>query len=248
MSRIMAHMVACYPDQGREMEVAEGLVAGGASYLEIQFPFSDPTADGPVIDTACGAALAAGFTLDAGFRFVKAVCEQFQVPVFIMSYAGPVFARGVERFLNDGCDSGASGFILPDLPMDYDEGAFAEARRIGTEIVPVTVPTMTDQRVGMLGQVRPSFVYAALRQGITGERTEIGPENLRFLGRIAGMGAKILAGFGIAERAQVEVLEPLVHAVVVGSALVRTVTTAVSAGAAIREAVAQKVGELVGTS
>lgn len=248
MSRIMAHLVAHYPDPERSLAVAGGLVDGGASYLEVQFPFSDPTADGPVIQHACKYALDAGFSVDAGFDFVRAVAAVTTaaatateeataaeeatagaggpraVPIFIMSYASLLFARGVRRFLEDGARAGAAGFILPDLPLDYDEGVVAAAREVGTTIVPVTVTSAREARIALLLESRPEYVYVALRSGITGAKTELGEENLRFLDRLRDAGARIMAGFGVSERAQVEALDPHVHATVVGSAFVRTVT------------------------
>ncbi len=245
MSTIMAHLVAHYPDPERSLAVAEGLVDGGASYLEVQFPFSDPTADGPVIQHACQYALDGGFSVDAGFDFVRALASVAArgpgadaaaeaaddaggpraVPIFIMSYASLLFARGVRRFLEDGARAGATGFILPDLPLDYDEGVFAAARDVGTTIVPVTVTSARETRVALLLESRPEYVYVALRSGTTGAKTELGEENLRFLDRLRDAGVRAMAGFGVSERAQVEALDPHVHATVVGSAFVRTVTT-----------------------
>ena len=226
MSRIMAHMVSFYPDRERSMAVAEGLVAGGASYLEIQFPFSDPTADGPAIQAACQSALEAGFTVDEGLSFVADVRNRYDIPIFIMTYASLIFARGVHEFMSAGCDAGASGFILPDLPLDYDEGAYEIAEKLGTNVMPVIVTSMNENRFRLLEQKHTGYLYVALRRGITGIRTRLSPEHLVFLDRLDTLHTKVMAGFGISERSQVEALDPHVHAVIVGSALVRTVTDA----------------------
>ena len=229
MSRIMAHLVAHYPDSDRSLAVAEGLIEGGAAYLEVQFPFSDPTADGPVIQEACQYALDGGFSVDAGFDLVRAIrsvalASGRDVPVFIMSYASLLVARGVARFLEEGAHAGAAGFILPDIPLDYDEGVWQAAADIGTTIMPVSVTSAREARVALLIRSRPEYIYVALRRGITGARTVLDDDNLRFLARLRDTGAKIMAGFGITERSQVLALEPYVHACVVGSAFVRTVT------------------------
>jgi tryptophan synthase alpha chain len=229
MSRIMAHLVAHYPDEERALAAARGLIRGGAAFLEVQFPFSDPTADGPVIQQACQSALASGFSVDAGFAFVRRVADEARapgrdVPIFIMTYASLLYARGVTRFMTDGVASGATGFILPDLPLDYDEGSWAAAEAAGAQIMPVTVTSAGPDRLRLLSERAPEYVYVALRRGITGARTEIGEGNLRFLDQLHSTGAKVMAGFGIADRDQVVALEPHVHGVVVGSAFVRTVT------------------------
>ena len=252
MSRIMAHLVAHYPDRERSLAVARGLARGGAAYLEVQFAFSDPTADGPVIQQACQTALESGFRVDAGFDFVREIAAgpggaAGRPSVFIMTYASLVYARGVRRFLSDGVAAGADGFILPDIPLDYDEGVWEIAGELGTRIVPVSVTSAREERVNLLLARQPEYVYVALRRGITGARTEIGEENLRFLDRLRDRGVKVLAGFGISGRDQVVALEPHVHASVVGSAFVRTVAEhAVGPVGEIESAIAKQARELAG--
>jgi tryptophan synthase alpha chain len=251
----MTHMVSFYPDRDRSMAVAEGLIAGGATYLEVQFPFSDPTADGPVIQAACQHALEAGFTVGQGLSFVSELRNRFDTPIFIMTYASLIFARGVRDFLTAGRDAGAAGFILPDLPLDYDEGAYEIGDEIGTTVMPVTVTSMNEDRFRLLEQHHPAYLYVALRRGITGDRTDLSGEHLGFLDRLRTLETKVFAGFGISERAQVKVLDPHVHAAVVGSALVRSVTHAVTrtaklspaqSGDEIRKVLTAQVRELAG--
>ena len=136
-SRIMAHMVASFPDRAGSLKVARALVDGGASMIEVQFPFSDPMADGPDIQAACARALSAGFTVSDGFELVGEICSATTVPVYIMSYANLLFAKGIDRFLAETKDAGARGVIVPDLPPDYDEGLFRSAAGLGLSAVPV---------------------------------------------------------------------------------------------------------------
>ncbi len=243
-ARIMAHLVAGYPDRAASLEVARGLVDGGAAYLEVQFPFSDPTADGPAIQAACASSLAAGFTVADGFRILAEIVRLARTPVFLMSYANPVFTFGVERFLTSCARAGARGVIVPDLPPGYDEGLFALAPCHGLAAVPVLSPSIREERLAVVAALEPEYVYATLRAGTTGERTLIDEESLRFLervGRVAGpSGAvKVLAGFGIAERSQVAQLAPRVHAVVVGSAIVREIAKGGDAYRTAREGLAE---------
>ncbi len=255
MSRIMAHMVAYYPDRKRSLAVAEGLIDGGASYLEIQFPFSDPTADGPAIQEASERALDAGFTVQSGFDLVREIAAltgsrcgpDGAPPIFLMTYASLVYARGVDRFIADGVDAGAAGFILPDLPFDHDEGAAAAASRHGASVMPVTVTSAPAARLDGLLATDPEYVYVALRRGITGSRTDLDDATLGVLDRIRATGTKVMAGFGVSDRAQVVALEAHAHAVVVGSALVRAVAAVADGPAdAIRAAVANRLRELTG--
>jgi tryptophan synthase alpha chain len=242
--RIMAHMVAFFPDRAGSLEVARGLAESGSAYLEVQFPFSDPTADGPDIQRACGTALEAGFSMSEGFRLVAEICAFARQPLFIMSYANLLFTRGVEKFLGDCKEAGARGVIVPDLPPDYDEGLFALASGLGCVAMPVMSPSMKEKRLARVASLRPACIYATLRTGTTGPGTALNEEGRAFLTRCASLspGVKVFGGFGISTREQVRALQPLVHAIVVGSALVREVAR----GDDPRRAVRSKMEELMG--
>lgn len=226
-ARIMAHMVAFYPDRATSLRVSRALIDGGCSYLEMQFPFSDPTADGPDIQAACTAALAAGFTTAEGFQLVAQIHQDAGIPIFLMSYANLLFTHGVERFLDRCARSGAAGIIVPDLPPDYDEGLFDCAKRFHLFAVPVVSPSMREERLRRVGALRPDYIYATLRTGTTGSLTSIDQAGLSFLDRVRGLGrdapAKVLGGFGISTARQIARVAPHVHAVVVGSAFVREI-------------------------
>jgi tryptophan synthase alpha chain len=232
-NRLMCHLVAGYPDRDRAFAVCEALVEGGAAYLEIQFPFSDPASDGPAIQNACSRSLAAGFTVKEGFGLVERCARGFpSAPLFIMTYASLVVCPGVEAFLDRAKNAGASGLIVPDLPCGCDEGLYAAAEKTGLPAVPVVVPGISPRRLAAVLAPEPAWLYAALRTGITGSRTELGPENLAFLESLKGKGVKILAGFGISSKPQVDALAPHVQAVVVGSHFVRIIEKHENASAA----------------
>jgi len=221
--RIMAHMIPWYPDADRSRRVAQALMDAGVAYLEIQFPFSDPTADGPTIQAACSTALERGFSLAAGWEFVAELADAGAPPIFVMSYASPVYTTGVERFVRKAAEIGVRGLIVPDLPFDADEGLYAAGAEAGVAIVPVLAPDTRPERLRALGELSPRYVYASLRRGITGTRTEIGPENIAFLDRVRTLGGEVMAGFGIVERDQVAALAEHCEVAVVGSALVRSI-------------------------
>jgi tryptophan synthase alpha chain len=241
-------MVAYYPARDGSLSVARGLVDGGCAYLEIQFPFSDPTADGPDIQAACAAALSNGFSIKEGFRLVAEIHEaRPAIPIFLMSYANLVFTYGVEMFLERCRQIGAAGVIIPDLPPDYDEGLFETARRLRLCAVPVVSPSMRQERLQRIGSLRPEYIYATLRTGTTGPLTRIDEAGLSFLRRLRaldpGRPAKILGGFGISTAAQVEEVMPHIHAVVIGSALVREVSKGGDPSAAVFAKIRELVGE-----
>jgi tryptophan synthase alpha chain len=226
---IMTHMVAYYPDRERSLEVARAFVDGGASYLEIQFPFSDPSVDGPVIQSACTRALQAGFRVDDGFALVREISRFAGKPIFVMSYASLVFVRGVERFIQDVRKVGASGVIIPDLPVGYDEGLFGFAETSGIEVAAVVSPSIREERLAAICARQGRYIYASLRTGITGTITPIDEKSLSFLRRIGAYEKKVLAGFGVATHEQVKRIAPHVHAVVVGTALIRCIEEAQNA-------------------
>jgi tryptophan synthase alpha chain len=166
-----------------------------------------------------------------------------------MSYACPVFVRGIGGFLRQAREAGAEGIIVPDLPMDCDEGLYAQGMELGLEVVPVVAPNITEERLGLVAKTGARYLYAALRPGITGQHTEIGAENLAFLRRLNSPGRKVLAGFGVSDPAQVRALAPHVHAVIVGSAFVRAIRESGGRGpgkGAVRRTVQARMRELAG--
>ena len=147
MHRLMAHMVAYFPDREGSLEVARALADGGAAYLEVQFPFSDPSADGPAIQDACSSALKAGFRTADGFQLVREIGKASGVPVFIMAYAGMAFAGGISRFLDTAKEHGAAGVIIPDLMPGMDEGLYLAAKDRELHSVPVLTPFTHQDRL-----------------------------------------------------------------------------------------------------
>lgn len=219
---IMTHFVVGYPRLSASLEVGRALARAGAAYLEIQFPFSDPSADGPVIQQACTRALEAGFKVSQGWELVETLHKEFPgLPLFVMSYASLVVAAGVETFCTRAREAGASGLIIPDLTWGDDEGLYAAGARQGLAIVPVIVPTTPEARLRALLAEKPRYLYTALRVGITGRHTEISEDLKGFLNRLRQPGTKLLAGFGIDSPEQVSALRPYADALVIGSDLVR---------------------------
>ena len=224
----MAHLVAAFPDWDTSLRVGEAMIDGGAGLLEVQFAFSDPTADGPYIQRACADALATGFTVADGFRLVDRLGRRPDAPqIFVMVYANLAFRPGIGPFLTRCRDAGARGVIVPDLPPDYDEGLYAAGRDLGLEVVPVVPVTARVERLRTVVETsRTRSLYTALRKGVTGGYTHISEDSVRFLQEARALGVSVMAGFGISERAQVDALAPLVDTVIVGSAFIRALLEA----------------------
>lgn len=248
--RIMAHMIPFYPDLETSRRVADALIDGGAACLEIQFAYSDPTADGPAIQAACAAALDSGFRVAAGWDFVRELtAREDAVPVFLMSYAGLVYSYGVDRFVETAAAAGVTGLIVPDLPLDADEGLLAAGRRAGVAVVPVIALGAHEERMRLVLESRSEYIYAALRRGITGTHTEVGEENAAFVERLASGGAHVMAGFGISTPEQVAAVLEHAGTAVVGSAFVRSISNAAEDPyPAVRELAARLSGRAAGVS
>jgi tryptophan synthase alpha chain len=227
---MMTHLVAGYPSMEESRRIAEELIKSGAGALEIQFPYSDPMADGPVIQEACQKSLDAGFKLEQGFKMVKDISQAFDRPIYIMSYGGPVYTVGVENYVRRAKEAGARGLIIPDLCIGLDEGLYAAGDAAGMEIVPVLISTVDKKRLEEILDLKPEWIYLVLRRGITGTYTELGEEQITLLKELQQRDVKVYVGFGIQKAEQVEMLAPISAGQIVGSQLVRAIQTAMVQG------------------
>ena len=234
---IMAHLVAGFPSREGWQEAARALADAGVEILEIQIPFSDPTADGPVITEASEQALRSGFKVrDIGGYIADGLKLGFQ-EVHVMTYANIVHRWGIEAYLKFMKDAGVTGVIVPDFPLEDDDGFYRTAADIGIDALPVAVSNMADHRLELLNAMEPRRVYAALRQGVTGRATDITADSLAFLSRIRS--PYLYAGFGICRSSQVESLRGHVHAAVIGSHITRALTRGEDIYREVRGAVEQ---------
>ncbi len=232
---LMAHLVAGYPDLDASRAAARGLVEGGASYLEVQIPFSDPNADGPSIMNACSTALSNGFTVANAFDLITSLRLDYpSIPIFVMAYASLVATPGPAAFTQTCSGIGVSGLIVPDLPFDADEGLSEACAEHQLACVPVAAPSMNAARLDKMIALERPYIYSALRVGITGAATKFDEPSRLFLEKVASRGTKILGGFGIRSGIQVSAVAPYVHAVVAGSVFIDAIAEVIKAQQANR--------------
>jgi len=225
MANLMAHQVAGYPDDETAAVIADALVDGGAKILEIQLPFSDPSADGKIIQNANAKVLAHGYTTQKGFDFIAKVhAKHPDVELFVMTYTSIVFRPGIECFVQRAVAAGVTGFIVGDLPFDCDEGLGAICKKYHVHHIPVIAPSVTDERLAKVAHAGYHYIYSVLRAGTTGSATTITNEMVNYIEKCSAGGARILGGFGIQNGEQCRVLAPHVHSVVAGSVFVNIVT------------------------
>lgn len=211
------------PDLETTARLIPAMADAGADLIELGIPFSDPTAEGPVIQSANTRALTAGVTTDKIFGMVRAVRSSVRVPMVFMTYANVVFSYGTERFMEKAREVGMDGLILPDVPFE-EKAEFAPAcRRNGLALISLIAPT-SHERISMIAREAEGFVYCVSSLGVTGERSEITSdvgEMVRLVHKAADIPAAV--GFGISTPEQAAKMALLSDGVIVGSAIVRLI-------------------------
>ena len=209
------------PDLETTGRVVRALVRAGADLVELGMPFSDPTAEGPVIQAANARALAGGVTTDDVFAFAAELRREVGVPLAFMTYANVGFAQGPGRFAARCAEAGVGGVILPDVPFE-EKGEFdAACRGCGIDLVSMVAPT-SERRVAAIAREARGFLYVVSSLGVTGERTAITTDLGGILRTVRGVSDVPAAiGFGISTPEQAAAMAGLADGAIVGSALVR---------------------------
>jgi tryptophan synthase alpha chain len=209
---------------GPTIEIIRALEEGGADAIELGVPFSDPIADGPVIQAAAMRALKNGTKLGDIFTIARAVRERSEIPLIVFSYLNPVLRHGIEKFADDAHAAGIDSVLLTDLPAEAAEEvkpAF-KAKELGS--IFLLAPTSSNARIAAVNRASDDFIYYVSTMGVTGARSELDPALLTRLDEVRTRVTKPLAvGFGISKHEHFELLKDRCDAIVVGSAIVRAV-------------------------
>ena len=210
------------PDISRSIEVVLALAEAGSDVIELGVPFSEPIADGPVVQRAGERALKQGAYLPAILDMVREIRRKSEVPLLLFSYLNPILRYGLERFAADAVAAGADGALITDLSVEEAEPFVSGMRRHGLDTVFLAAPTSTDERLRRVAELSTGFVYAITRMGVTGAREQLSDSITPLVKRLRTCTKlPIAAGFGISRPEHLAALAPLVDGVVVGSALVR---------------------------
>lgn len=212
-----------YPNYAESVAAIKGMADVGVDGFEIGMPFSDPLADGPVIQAATQRALENGITVHTCLRAVAelrgAGVEQ---PMLMMGYVNPLLAYGIDDFARDARAAGADGLIVPDLPPEESALFGAACAREGLALVFFLAPTSSPTRIELVAQATTGFIYVVSLTGVTGTRTELPSDLQAFIARIRERTAlPLVLGFGISTPEQARAMNGLVNGFIVGSALVR---------------------------
>ena len=218
----IAFLTAGDPSLDRTVDLALELDAAGVDVLELGVPFSDPLADGPVIQRASERALGRGVTLERVLDAVRRIRRRSQVPLLLFSYFNPLFRYGVDRLTATAREAGVDGLLVTDLPPEEAGDWLAEARAADLDTVFLAAPTSPDERLARVAAASRGFVYAVSRTGVTGERDALSDDARPLVRRLKQLtGEPVALGFGIATPEQVKAAAEVADGVVVGSALVR---------------------------
>jgi len=218
----IAFVTAGDPCLDQTVEYAWELEAGGVDVLELGVPFSDPLADGPVIQRASERALAAGTSLAGVLEAVRRIRSRSQLPILLFSYVNPLLRFGLERLAHAAEDAGVDGVLVTDLPPEEAGDWLAVAHPAGLDTVFLAAPTSPDGRLRRVAEASSGFVYAISRTGVTGERTAISEDAAPLVERLRSFAPEPVAlGFGISTPEQVASAASVADGVVVGSGLVR---------------------------
>jgi tryptophan synthase alpha chain len=218
---LVTYITAGDPDLDRTAGILRALDRAGADVLEVGVPFSDPLADGPVIQRATERALAAGTTLSGVLDLLRSIRSDISAPVVIFSYANPILRLGAELFADRACDAGVDGVLILDLPIEEAGESRTMLAKRGIDTILLLSPTTTDDRLRRAAELGSGFLYAISRLGVTGARDAVAAGAQEMVARIRKISdLPVALGFGISKPDHVREVGQWADAAVVGSALV----------------------------
>jgi tryptophan synthase alpha chain len=215
------------PDPKAFFANAASLIEGGADILEVGIPFSDPVADGPVIQAAGARALSAGATPQKILDAIGELSSQFAIPLVVLTYYNPILAMGIEQFMRNASDKGVSGIVVPDLPMEEGDKFRDMALKHNIDSIYLAAPNTSEKRLLSIVEKSTGFVYLVSLYGVTGPRDTLSPQAVETVKKVKSLTKgriPVSAGFGISQPQHVSaLLRAGADGAIVGSALVRTV-------------------------
>lgn len=220
----IAYLTAGDPNPEQTIPLVLALERGGADLIELGVPFSDPIADGPVIQRASDRALRAGMKLGRILEIVQEIRRHSQVPLLLFSYLNPLLRYGFEKLAKDAARSGVDGVLLTDLCVEEAEELVRKLRAESLDTVFLVAPTSTPQRLRLVAEHSSGFVYLVSRTGVTGEQASLSDAVMPLTNKMRALTHLPLAvGFGISTPEQVAEVARIADGVVVGSAIVRQI-------------------------
>ena len=219
---LFPYVMAGFPDVATSHALADAALDAGADGFEIAVPFSDPLADGPVIQRSSERALARGVTLARVLELVREIRARSELPLVLFSYLNPLLQRGLARVAREAAQAGVDGVLVTDMPPEEADAWVEAARAAELDTIFLASPTSPDERLRKVAEASRGFVYAISRTGVTGERQSLSDDARPLVARLRRLTqVPVALGFGISTPEQVKAAAAAADAVVVGSALVR---------------------------
>jgi tryptophan synthase alpha chain len=222
---LSVYFTAGYPTLDATLKIAEELQNAGADFLEIGFPYSDPLADGPVIQKSSEVAIENGMTLKVLFEQLKSLREKIHIPVLLMGYANPMIQYGVKEFCKKAAEVGVDGVIVPDLPMyEYEELYKDDFIDNGLSNVFLVTPQTSEERIRKIDGLSNGFIYLLSSSSTTGKALNVSDEIGVYYQRVKDMKLNnpLIIGFGISDQKSFERANQFANGAIVGSAFVKT--------------------------
>jgi len=220
----IAFITAGYPGLNTTRKLVLELAKAGVDIIELGVPFSDPMADGPIIQESSQAALKRGVNLNAILSLVKSVKDDVNVPIILMTYYNPIFCFGEERFVKRAAACGVDGIIIPDLPPDEGTSFIRLANKSNLNTIFFVSPTSTRERIKFVSRISKGFIYYVSLTGVTGPRQNLPKDIVNNLKVIKKLTDKpVCVGFGVSRREQVRAIYKIADGAIVGSAIVKEI-------------------------
>lgn len=221
---LMTHLVLGYPSFEVNYEVIRQMVENGVDLIEMQIPFSEPVADGPMILKANQESIAKGAKVARCLEFAGKITAEFNIPFLFMTYYNILFKYGIETFINKSFDINIKGFIVPDLPPEEGKEYLELVRKQNMAPIQIFAPTSTKERMQMLANNGAGFIYCVARRGVTGKKTDFDQDFNQYISRCRSATSLPLAvGFGIRSKKDVDFLTGKADIAVIGTETIRLV-------------------------
>lgn len=227
-SVLSIYFTAGYPALNDTLDIAEALEKAGADFLEIGIPYSDPLADGPVIQKSSLTAINNGMTIKVLLEQLRDLRKRVSIPVFLMGYFNPVLQYGVERFCEACAEVGVDGMIIPDLPMYEYEDLYQDCfKKHNLSNVFLITPQTSDERIRHIDELTNGFIYLLSSASTTGKNLDLSSKTDDYFARINNMNLKnpAMIGFGISDHASFSKASEYAHGAIVGTAFVKLLAT-----------------------
>ncbi|MBW2505811.1 MAG: tryptophan synthase subunit alpha [Deltaproteobacteria bacterium] len=221
---LMTHLVLGYPSFEVNREVIRQMVENGVDLIELQIPFSEPVADGPMILKANQQSIAQGAKVEECLKFAEEVTAQFHIPFLFMTYYNILFKYGLEEFISRAYNINIKGFIIPDLPPEEGKEYLEQVKKRDLAPIQIFAPTSTLERMQLLAGNGAGFIYCVARRGVTGKKTDFGQDFDEYIRRCRNATSLPLAvGFGIRSKKDVDFLTGKADIAVIGTETIRLV-------------------------